>query len=659
MCSAPFAMPHARPCRSLLRPLLVAIFVTTAYGCGDHDPTSSASRMPALPLRRLEPGYTQSVQLPDASGTELPAVSATLMTLAEARLISVTVSQSMTATYLGSGTTPNRAWGINGYQCTYGDIAVSTPGKILSGTSGGCNTTVTTRTGNPILASGVVTASRDVGFARACGDTDPCWSYSGTSSASAVIVQVPAWLHAAATSSSTAAMVTHKEAPGNHYFEVKLPSTMSSAPWVADPNMAWKFRADADSVWRKVNCSTSGKGCWYYVPSTGTMIARYRINGEWQDLAARITVGRATLTLSASQTAIYPGDTVTFTATATPQGVSVSNVVWRWIVGTDSLPVCANAGLTCTYVPSGAGTMQVSAHVGSLPRTANADIALKSNLNVSCTPVVRGEETTCSATASPSGGPINISEWSFVSTGSGPSYATTQQRSEPTWVGIAALSGTVTVRATLAGVAQQASANLSVSPRATVDTIAYTITENSPGLLPEVPASDSGDFGVVGFVPGVTTRGLSYIGSGPNEGLSFFRSLPFHVAVEVSINVVAMQSGSAFWYMQSPTRRDGAPGGRRYCSRSDVVASEPLVREHEGMTRNATNSHTKVYLDAFQRDMNVIIEPYVSDSPNVFPFIQDVHNAATAEAYTVTHAPGVNPFDWPCVFNYNPGLVYP
>jgi hypothetical protein len=218
---------------------------------------------------------------------------------------------------------------------------------------------------------------------------------------------------------------------------------------------------------------------------------------------------------------------------------------------------------------------------------------------VSClpSPVQRGEQVTCTASAPPGTTSITVSEWRFES----PLLTSqiTEQTSSTSWTGPAATTGQVTVTGELDGSPTTGQGSLDVTPRDwTTKTVRFQVLEkDQTNILPERPervghlgaaANHAGIFPLPGQAVQIT--------SGPQQGVSYWADTPGQGETWVYINRIALALNSAFYNLQPKS------GGGGKCLRKDVLPFIPVVEAHEGLNLEL-NSHA----ETFKRKLNELV----------------------------------------------------
>jgi hypothetical protein len=228
--------------------------------------------------------------------------------------------------------------------------------------------------------------------------------------------------------------------------------------------------------------------------------------------------------------------------------------------------------------------------------------------------VERATPVRCTASVTPPGGALVISDWAFAATGGG--YSTHRAGVDPsftpsstTWEGPLVKSGTVTVSGTVAGQA--------VSPKSVTLTVRAREWRNRaiPGYpsvpqyrgqfdLPTIP-TEVGDLGhtttdydatstVVINSPGA----MGVVASGPNVDLVYLQEIPKVVkALYIDINEAALKPNSVFWRGQIEHNSNRILDPR--CDKGDVTSANTLrkIKEHEG-TAFELDSHAEAHRKA-------------------------------------------------------------
>jgi hypothetical protein len=247
-----------------------------------------------------------------------------------------------------------------------------------------------------------------------------------------------------------------------------------------------------------------------------------------------------------------------------------------------------------------------------------------SRLTLSCpATVVRAESIACTAGSDPAGARVQVTDWKFEGGG-----FTLHDETDPhplSWSGQMVQSGTVTVTGTVNGQGPQtASAQVSVTDRdwsqkAPVFTVQEIRNGGDSRLTLRAAVADASDLGRSDAFPTRSPADLppepvAEVIGGPNDGLSYFKDLSFHVYAYYVVNDAALSRGSSFYEAQpseNGTGSNSSLGGINWCGRSVVTNQLPqLVRAHE-------LKHIEIYRSAFTRGVgNVLrsLEPRVSTS---------------------------------------------
>jgi hypothetical protein len=245
--------------------------------------------------------------------------------------------------------------------------------------------------------------------------------------------------------------------------------------------------------------------------------------------------------------------------------------------------------------------------------------------------LVRADTVICRSFATE--GNLTVTGWSFASADS--TFLIDRPESDPsfqadstTWSGVMAMTGTVTVHATLgASPPTSRSAFVSVTPR---DWRRRNIPgfptprRAGQGTLPPNPRSYK-QLGETDFYYDTTANvaarhgTLRVIPSGPNEQLIFVSEIPpIFRDIEILTNDLALRSGSRFWYAQVESNARFA-WGTRSCSRSDVTSTSTLkkILDHEGDAFQQ-GSHTQVYRAAALDSVGPAVEAIVASDESFF-----------------------------------------
>ena len=388
------------------------------------------------------------------------------------------------------------------------------------------------------------------------------------------------------------------------------------------------------------------------IPGRGGVLPAIRAAPARVGSAASVTRGRSAIFAPGRSAQLLPGVTSCRTAT-------------------DS---------TCFDVFTTSGYEIVSATVDGVAERDSilVTVVVPSRLALTCTPadplnpgkakLVRADSVTCKASVTPAGATdeLVITDWDFVS--SDTSFALSRRGAglpfgpdSTQWSGTMVMSGKVTVTGTVGGVADSASAAITVTARDwSKDTVAYQIIPG-PSRYGDPPANVH-KLGENNEIGSVSVDSLKIIGFGPNTGLAYFTAIPFRLAFNVSYNTSTMRVGSTFYSMQPfvNTVFRGVP----YCGRFHVTADTVGVKAHEGFRATDVNSHTDSFKAAFLAFVRIPAEGLVG--PAVGPalarkdsvLLHKAFDAANARSAFVTDTAS-NPYSSNCVFNYDPKLRIP
>lgn len=147
------------------------------------------------------------------------------------------------------------------------------------------------------------------------------------------------------------------------------------------------------------------------------------------------------------------------------------------------------------------------------------------------------------------------------------------------------------------------------------------------------------------------------VGEGPNAGLLYFTDVPVQAVIAPHINVTALATGSAFLQLQYAQRR--TVDGRIYCSRVEVQAILPMVQAHEGLRRDAPNSHVQIFMDEVDRTVPSTFEALVGTSDMDALSLVSRLRATAAEESRKLDTSDRNPFSLTCYLRYHSGTTPP
>lgn len=377
--------------------------------------------------------------------------------------------------------------------------------------------------------------------------------------------------------------------------------------------------------------------------------------------------------------AVAKGDTVQFTGEEDIRMVSSSRR-WFW-VRDDTLArphEVANpfgdgryvfirqcSGMAaCDYAPPGSGRMHHTAspngiyiaHASSpVLQVKQEQLELECNGAQDSVRINRTDELTCEAS-----GATDILGWEFRADDSG--YRNPAEGATPfkgtRWKGPVVLSGTVTVKARVAGGEESKSVRVGVSARDWSDREMAREAEEEPAPLGEMPTKPD-TVRQLGHIHPVLTVALSRdkwepILSGPNANLAYLRDLPIAYRGTIHVNRAALAVGSEFWNAQ-PVRPPRNSDGVVHCLRreEDILGFIPVILRHEGVGFDP-KSHAYLYVEEAERVGNPEFERVVGSSLQELMAdamrITDVVGAAADISSARADAPGYRPA-W-CRFDY-------
>ena len=283
------------------------------------------------------------------------------------------------------------------------------------------------------------------------------------------------------------------------------------------------------------------------------------------------------------------------------------------------------------------------------------------SLIVSCSPnpVLRGEQTVCTAQSSDSvAAPLVMSDWKF--TGPALSQPITENSGSTTWSGVIATDGTVVAHGTLAGADATGQTQLTVTARTwnqPVDTVRWSVVPGGAGQLPLQPKSQ-GDLGATrpDALALIIPDGFVDIPDGPNRHVLYLTKVPITATATVFVNYPALSVGSDFYNKQAK-KRSGGGNLVPYCSRDDVLPFVPLDEAHEGLGLEA-GSHTHVYRSVLNQQVPQLVEPVVALADvevlraNAQTAAQPGLDFARQQAKDVQDGGTVAPIQTDCKFRY-------
>ena len=241
-------------------------------------------------------------------------------------------------------------------------------------------------------------------------------------------------------------------------------------------------------------------------------------------------------------------------------------------------------------------------------------MAAGGELEVACAPnpVVRGEEITCEATRGSSPAP-SVRRWFFRGGG----HTVEAERTEPTWQGTMAVSGTVSVVAAPEAEPDTARTEVTVEERVWVESAPeVTVTScagprrGCPLRYPPVYGQDLGQTALQAPapIPSLLERRARRIQTGPNEGWSFLdgSSPPIQFTEHrVFLNRILTEPDHKFW-----KRRPNC----------DVDAVRDSVRKHE-----------LVHVDHFERHLPATNVNQIAEDAFRFGSIQQLERHEIAD----------------------------
>jgi len=146
--------------------------------------------------------------------------------------------------------------------------------------------------------------------------------------------------------------------------------------------LGWKWiPADTSQPAQTGTCAAGVNPCSIPVMEGGTMEVTARVDGRVQTASATVGVSDVQLQVTASETVVEPGQSVTFEATA-PGATSIQNVVWTWTAdeGPSMTLPCMPGELQCTTQVFESGVMSCEATVDGIDDEARVAVEALCNL---------------------------------------------------------------------------------------------------------------------------------------------------------------------------------------------------------------------------------------------------------------------------------------
>lgn len=227
-------------------------------------------------------------------------------------------------------------------------------------------------------------------------------------------------------------------------------------------------------------------------------------------------------------------------------------------------------------------------------------------VNLTCPEsVVRGEPAQCAVTVQ-GNETVNVQSWCFHPLSPDvPTMCREDDMSSQSWSGTMVVSGTVQVQVQLSeqGFTEK-SVLIQVQPRSNFpNAVSLEVTRLAHDMekLTYEPVLKSHFGSAKGYLRLLNPQATSDSSTarvndgGPNNGYYYFTKMPF-LEVEIMINDAAFNTSGSFYLKHPVVRGSGNPP---MCSRSDVLAQEPMIIDHEGLTRKQY-SHAIAFRDFFQ-----------------------------------------------------------
>jgi hypothetical protein len=291
---------------------------------------------------------------------------------------------------------------------------------------------------------------------------------------------------------------------------------------------------------------------------------------------------------------------------------------------------------------------------------SSAGGAPSGELTLTCPATVpRGGDVACVVSTATAGDSLRVTAWHFQpdNPALGPDITPPEGAELTTkWPGKMVASGTVQVKAMVAGQEKRDSAHIMVEARNwESEPVTWTWSDVSPGGLPERPEKFEGELGHSWFRAAINGSAIAVIPEGgPNAGLVYFSAPPGRVEAEGAVNTTALKEGSAFYKAQPLMTNSNVIGGVKKCTRADVERVIPLVWEHEGTSAREPKSHVDTFLREYERMNRVHGEGLVSAGDFNLQAVLEAW-ADTAEAFSTRMTDTLaNPIDGKlrCEFNY-------
>jgi hypothetical protein len=212
--------------------------------------------------------------------------------------------------------------------------------------------------------------------------------------------------------------------------------------------------------------------------------------------------------------------------------------------------------------------------------------------------VQRGSTMTCYAR--PVGGSMTEAAWTFTDlAGVAPIPAPAGTTSS--WGGIMVVSGTMRLRAKVAGLQFDTARSVTVTSR-TWPKMRLAAVDSGHYNLPD-PPTKMGDLGQTYFPRLRDPLPLQAVTSGPNIGWSYLRNPVTHMVAVVMISRAFNSSHPWFQMQHAGTVVDPVTGNSvPACTQADIASLEQVTREHEGLLQGPSPSHVSGYSLFFQNN---------------------------------------------------------
>jgi hypothetical protein len=290
--------------------------------------------------------------------------------------------------------------------------------------------------------------------------------------------------------------------------------------------------------------------------------------------------------------------------------------------------------VTCTFTPPGPGRMEATAWVEGRPVTVRSVIAQPDTLELNCNGssdslrITRADDVRCVVA-----GTTQVTGWDFAADGTG--YRNPSGGGAPftgmEWKGPVVLSGTITVRALVAGQEDTRNVRVTVGPRVWAGKQVQRQAAEEPASASHAPARPD-SVQQLGHIHSFLYLELSRdkwepILSGPNANLAYLVDPPISYEGVIHVNRTALAVGSDFWNAQY--RRQRSSGVVDCLQReADITGFIPVILKHEGVGFDP-KSHAFLFVTEVERAGNPEFERVVGTS------VQDLETQSGAIVKTV------------------------